>query len=126
MFMKVQGSLLAVRQLTQSQRSAMFALMDRYYANLHPDRFDRDLDEKHWVIWIEDETTRELRGFSTQMLLELHVEGTPITALFSGDTIIAQECWHEQALTHVWGRLALALMDRHPMGSLYWFLISKG
>jgi hypothetical protein len=60
------------------------------------------------------------------MVLEVNVAGTPITALFSGDTIIAPECWHEQALTHVWGRLALALMDRHPIGSLYWFLISKG
>ena len=124
--MKVQGRLLAVRQLTQSQRAAMFALMDRYYVNLHQDQFDRDLDEKRWVIWIEDETSHELRGFSTQMLLEVNVAGAPITALFSGDTIIAQECWHEQALTHVWGRLALALMDRHPVGSLYWFLISKG
>ena len=60
------------------------------------------------------------------MLLHLNVAGTPITALFSGDTIIAQECWHEQALTHVWGRLALALMNRYPADSLYWFLISKG
>jgi hypothetical protein len=124
--MKIQGLLLAVRDLTQSQRGAMFALMDRYYSNLHRDQFDRDLDEKRWVIWIEEEATQELRGFSTQMLLEVSVAGRPITALFSGDTIVAHECWHEQSLTHVWGRLALALMDRHPIGSLYWFLISKG
>lgn len=124
--MPMRGQLLAVHELDAKQRDAMFVLMDTYYTNLHRDEFERDLREKRWVIWIEDETSRELRGFSTQMLLELTVEGKPITALYSGDTIIAKEAWNEQALTHVWGRLALALMDHHPHGSLYWFLISKG
>jgi hypothetical protein len=124
--MKTHGRLFAVRDLVPTQRDAMFALMDLYYVNVQRMRFDRDLEEKRWVIWIEDDDTHELRGFSTQMLIELTVAGKPITALFSGDTIIARECWNEQALTHIWGRLALALMDRHPPGSLFWFLISKG
>src|SRR5687768_3549107 len=121
--MTLRGRLIAVNELTRTQRDAMFSLMDAYYVNLLRAPFERDLAEKRWVIWIEDESTQELRGFSTQMLLDLTVEGKPITALFSGDTIIAKECWNEQALTHVWGRLALALMDRYPIGSLYWFLI---
>jgi hypothetical protein len=124
--MPLRGQLLAVNALNAAQRDAMFALMDAYYVNLHRPQFERDLDEKRWVIWIEDEATHELRGFSTQMLLEADVHGKPITALFSGDTIIAKEAWREQALTHVWGRLALALMDRYPPGSLFWHLISKG
>lgn len=124
--MKMHGRLLRAADLTPEQRAQMFALMDAYYVNLSRPRFECDLDEKRWVIWIEDEATRELRGFSTQMLIELTVGNRPITALFSGDTIIAKDCWHEQALTHVWGRLALALMDIYPPGSLYWFLISKG
>jgi hypothetical protein len=123
--MKLHGRLVAVSAITSSQRDAMFALMDRYYVNVQRPRFERDLDEKRWVIWIEDET-EQLRGFSTQMLIELTIAGKPITALYSGDTIIARECWNEQALTHIWGRLALALMDRHPPGLLFWFLISKG
>ena len=105
--MKLRGRLLSVAELVQSQRDAMFALMDAYYVNLHKQHFERDLDEKRWVIWIEDEATNELRGFSTQMLLQIDVKGKPITALFSGDTIIARECWREQTLTHVWGKLAL-------------------
>lgn len=124
--MKVQGRLLAVAELASAQRDAMFGLMDQYYVQIHRPHFDRDLDEKRWVIWIEDEETRQLRGFSTQMLLHRTVADRPITALFSGDTIVTRECWGEQALTHVWGRLALALMERYPPGSLYWFLISKG
>jgi hypothetical protein len=124
--MTLRGRLLAAAALTDTRREAMFALMDRYYLNLRRSLFEQDLAEKRWVIWIEDEVTRELRGFSTQMLLNVQVGGTPVAALFSGDTIVARECWNEQTLTHVWGRLALALMDRFPPGSLYWFLISKG
>src|SRR5258707_1017226 len=103
--MKLRGRLLSVAALTPSQRDAMFALMDAYYVYIRKPHFERDLAEKSWVIWIEDESTNELRGFSTQMLLNIDVQGKPITALFSGDTIIAKDCWREQALTHVWGRL---------------------
>jgi len=122
----MRGQLIAAKSLTLEQRDRMFGLMDAYYVNLRRSQFEQDLGEKRWVIWIEEEATGELRGFSTQMLLDVNVHGKTVTALFSGDTIIAKECWHEQALTHVWGRLALALMDRYPQGSLYWFLISKG
>lgn len=124
--MSLCGRLLAVVDLTPDQRAEMVSLMDAYYVNVRRSQFERDLDEKRWVIWIEEEATRQLRGFSTQMLLDVTVQGRPVTALFSGDTIVARDCWHEQALTHVWGRLALALIDRYPPGSLYWFLISKG
>lgn len=124
--MSLRGRLLAVVDLTTDQRAEMVSLMDAYYVNVRRPQFERDLDEKRWVIWIEEEATHQLRGFSTQMLLHVTVHGRAVAALFSGDTIVARDCWHEQALTHVWGRLALALIDRYPPGSLYWFLISKG
>jgi hypothetical protein len=124
--MKLQGLLLPVSALTRRQRQAMFKLMDRYYENMNPDTFAVDLDEKQWVILVRDPHTQELCGFSTQMLLEATVAGRPLTALFSGDTIIARERWGDQSLLHVWGRLALSLIDRHGDSSLYWFLISKG
>jgi hypothetical protein len=122
--MKLEARLLAVERLSALQREQMFSLMEAHYENVDARRFARDLDEKRWVIWVQDRDTQVLRGFSTQMLLQLTIAGQPVTALYSGDTIIDRACWGEQALTHVWGRLALALMDRHP--ELYWFLISKG
>src|SRR5262249_17720922 len=82
--------------------------------------------EKHWVIQVLDPHTGAVCGFSTQMLLDVDVAGRPTKALFSGDTIIDREHWGDNALAHVWGHLALSLIDTYGDGEVYWFLISKG
>jgi hypothetical protein len=124
--MKLKGRLVPAADVSRAQRDVMFALMDRHYENVDPAAFAADLAEKDWVIQLLDAETDELCGFSTQMLLDADVAGRPVKALFSGDTIVARERWGDSALAHVWGRLALTLMDRHPGSELYWFLISKG
>jgi hypothetical protein len=122
--MKLRGGLVRVGEVTREQRDTMFALMQQHYENVRRDTFERDLVEKRWVIQLLG-AAGELCGFSTQTLLEASVGGRPVTALYSGDTIIARQHWGDSALTHVWGRLALSLMDALD-GELYWFLISKG
>jgi hypothetical protein len=112
--------------LTARQRDEMFALMDRHYENVRPTTFAADLAEKQWVILLQDPETAALCGFSTQVLLEVEVQSRPILALFSGDTIVARDRWGDNALSRVWGRLALSLIDTFPTAELYWFLISKG
>jgi hypothetical protein len=124
--MKLSGKLVATGDLSADERDAMFALMDRHYVNVQRPIFDADLQEKHWVIQVCDSTSGRLCGFSTQRLLEVEVEGRPVKTLFSGDTIIEREHWGDQALVHVWGRLALALIDAHSGTDLFWFLISQG
>ena len=124
--MKLTGQLVAAADVTPAQRDAMFALMDRHYVNVQRALFERDLEEKRWVILVSEPRTGQLCGFSTQMLLDVEVAGRPVTALYSGDTIIGREHWGDQALTHIWGRLALSLMDAYAERDLYWFLISKG
>jgi hypothetical protein len=124
--MKLIGRLAHAADLTPRERDAMFALMDRHYASVSRDTFEADLDEKHWVIQVLDPDTEAVCGFSTQMLLDVDVAGRSVKALFSGDTIVARERWGDNALSHVWGRLALSLIDDFGDGELYWFLISKG
>jgi hypothetical protein len=125
--MKLLGSLVPLEDVTRAQREQMFALMTRYYENVRRDRFEADLDEKQWVIQLHDPWTGSLCGFSTQVVLDVEVDSRPIQALFSGDTIIAHDHWGDSALAHVWGRLALSLIDDLPAGGeLYWFLLSKG
>ena len=123
--MKLIGRLAHPADLGPPERDAMFALMDRHYAQIDRAAFEADLDEKQWVIQVFDPDTDALCGFSTQMLLEVDVAGRTVKALFSGDTIVAREHWGDNALSHVWGRLALSLIDTFE-GELYWFLISKG
>jgi hypothetical protein len=104
----------------------MFRLFDRYYENVTMAAFLADLAEKHWAILLLDPRTDALCGFSTQMLREASVDGASVKYLFSGDTVVARDHWGDIALSRVWGRLALSLIDRHSPGELYWFLISKG
>ena len=124
--MKLQGNLVPVAELTSVQRAAMLALMKRTYEGITEATFVADLAEKQWVIVLEELSSGQLCGFSTQMLLPLRVDDCPVTVLFSGDTVVAQEHWGDAALSHVWGNLALTLIDRHPVGTLFWALISKG
>ena len=124
--MRLRGELVETGRLDEARTQAMFALMDRYYQNLTQERFLADLAEKQWVILLSDPHTNELCGFSTQMLLPLSVESQKVSVLFSGDTIVAPEHWGDVALSHVWGKLALSLIDRSGATPLYWVLISKG
>lgn len=123
--MKLLGRLVPVAEIPRSERDAMFALMDRYYEGVRREVFENDLAEKRWIIQILH-PRGGLCGFSTQMLLDVSAAGRSVTALFSGDTIIDRAQWGDSALAHVWGRLALRLIEERPEAELYWFLISKG
>jgi hypothetical protein len=59
------------------------------------------------------------------MVLDAFVDGRPIKALFSGDTIVDRHHWGDRALPQTGGRLALKLADEWPEAELYWFLISQ-
>lgn len=122
---KLSGHVRTVSEITAADRGHMFQLMEEHYAHVEYARFASDLAEKQWILEVRDESG-ELRGFSTQMLLEAIVEGRPVRALFSGDTIVHREDWGQSALTQQWGRFALQLMRRYADRPLYWFLISKG
>jgi hypothetical protein len=124
--MRLSARLTATADVTPRQREVMYALMKQNYVNVLRAKFEADLAEKPWVILLSEPDGEQLWGFSTQMLLDVEVEGRSVKALFSGDTIIDRQHWGDQALAHVWGRLALSLIDKHPEAELYWFLISKG
>lgn len=124
--MKLKALIIPAARLTPSRRDEMFELMVRHYENVYRTTFLADLAEKQWSILLVDPATDRLCGFSTQMLLETEVDGAPVRALFSGDTIVAREHWGDPALAGAFGRLSLSLMDRYAGADLYWFLISKG
>jgi hypothetical protein len=124
--MQLEGKLVRAARLSGEEQDAMFSLMDGHYTGVNRAAFHADLAEKEWVIQILDPRTGRLCGFSTQMLVRAEGSGRRVLALFSGDTIIARDRWGDAALFHVWGRLALTLVDAYPDEDLYWFLISQG
>ncbi len=120
------GQLVRVADVSPGQREEMFALMRAYYEGVERAAFEADLDEKEWVIRILDADTNRLKGFSTQMLLEVEIMGRTVRALFSGDTIIDADARGERSLFRVSGWFVRSLMEAQPDAELYWFLISKG
>ena len=123
--MKLIGRVVEVENVTLPERNQMFSLMDAYYDNMDRSVFEADLDQKQWVILLTD-PFHVVCGFSTQTIVDGVVEGKPIRALFSGDTIIDRKHRAQNPLAHLWGQLSCSLIDANPSIPFYWFLISKG
>lgn len=113
-----------VEALGEAERRAMFRLYERYYDATDWPLFHRDLGAKSHVIELRDDG--ELRGFSTLRLYDFEADGARGRAIFSGDTIIDEAYWGDQALVDGFCRFAGGAKALEPAVPLYWFLISKG
>src|SRR5580698_10887796 len=86
--------------VTHRQRKEMFDLLCRYFTGVDQGQFDCDLAEKNWVICLR--RGGRLVGFSTLLAMEAPLENASITAIYSGDTIVAPEAWRTPALARAW------------------------
>ena len=115
----------SVAALEGAARREMYALYERYYDATSYGRFCGDLAGKDHAVLLRDETGA-LRGFSTLAVYERLFGAEPLRVLFSGDTIVDERYWGQQALAFAWLRLAGEIKAQRPDRRLYWFLISKG
>jgi len=122
---RLTAQVLPAEEVDEALERGMYALFERYYAATSPDVFHHDLRDKHHVIVLRDDAGG-LRGFTTLAIDDFTFAGRPRRAVFSGDTIIDQEFWGEQALAFAWTEFAGRLKARQPDLPLYWFLICKG
>jgi len=123
---KLIGKLMEVSELSIRHKTRMLNLLKLYFDNVKEDLFFKDLSGKKWVIIFEDIINGEVQGFSTQTLMEVKIDGIPVKALFSGDTIIDKNYWGSRELPRVWGKLVIALTHQFKEIKFYWFYISKG
>jgi hypothetical protein len=121
---RLEGRVVARRDLDVSTLAAMFALLDDHFAGADRRIFDADLAEKNRVILLED-MDGILRGFSTMLLYETAAGGTPVSVVYSGDTIVEREYWGSPALARTWIDVVRQVTpaDGHD---LYWFLLTSG
>ena len=103
----------------------LFRLFSRYYRHVDHPTFERDWNEKDWVLLLRDDRGA-IRGFTTMKLYEVEVLGRIVRAVFNGNTIIDQNYWGEQTLVQVWCEFMAALKSKAPTVPLYWYLISSG
>lgn len=107
--------------VSRADRDDMFALMTSYFDGVTREVFDRDLDEKHWVVLLRDEHGR-VDGFSTLMRLDVG----DVTVFFSGDTVVARHRWGTYDLPRFWAKHVFAVAETLAPRESYWFLISSG
>lgn len=104
----------------------MWALYERYYADVREDLFHADLARKSHVILLTDRADGSLQGFSTLASFERTLHGRGVTVVYSGDTIVDRRYWGDPALQLGFLRFTLGHFVRRPWRPVYWLLISKG
>lgn len=106
--------------LTARDRDEMYALFSTFFA-ARRDVFERDLDEKDWVVLLRDEHGR-VDGFSTLM----RMDAGDVSVFFSGDTVVARHRWGTYDLPRFWAKHVFAQAAMLAPRESYWFLISSG
>ncbi len=110
--------------LSGAQRDEMFALLSRHFDGVTREQFERDLAEKNWVVEIRRDG--RLLGFSTLLVSGEEFDGRPLTAIYSGDTIVAPEAWGSPALARTWIAAVNHLLAASPGRPCYWLLLTSG
>lgn len=110
--------------LTGAQRDEMFALLSAHFEGVTRGQFERDLAEKNWAIELRRDG--RLVGFSTLLVTAGDFEGQSITAIYSGDTIVAPEAWNSPALARTWIAAVNRLREDFPAQPCYWLLLTSG
>jgi hypothetical protein len=122
--MKLDNSIIQIRDLKPDEVERMFYLMNSHYENLNKANFIKDLKEKEGVLLIYDED-QNVQGFSTYNRISTCFQNHKITALFSGDTILNHSVWGSFAAFRAFGKLLKIKLEQENK-DFYWFLISKG
>ncbi len=117
------GIVKPIRDYTQEEIAAMYALMAQFYDDTNEAVFRRDFSAKDYCLALYHETDG-LVGFTTQKVMELDVDGRTVHGMFSGDTIIHKDYWGDIELFRVWAKFWFAYAEQYE--EFYWFLICKG
>lgn len=121
----MKASVRPVEDLGESVIRAMYDVFRRYYADVSPEQFAKDLQSKDRVVLIHD-STGSVAGFSTVAIHDFHLPSGPIRVVYSGDTIIDRRNWGSQVFAFAWIRETGRIKAEAPELPLYWLLISKG
>lgn len=109
--------------LSGSDRESMFQILGEHFSRLSRVNFDRDLNEKDWVVVVCD-SGDQIEGFSTLKLLTQEFEGEIIHAFFSGDTVLSKRFSGDPTWIPVWGDHVFAEAELMMPEKSYWLLLT--
>lgn len=122
---KLSGRLIERSELENEQIDRMFFLMDSFYRNVSRTQFETDLEEKKWVVVVENHE-KTIQGFTTITTIETKLEERDIVLFFSGDTIIHKNYWGSTVMHKIWAKFVLGMASYKDQSDCYWLLLSKG
>lgn len=117
--------ILPCSRFTPAQIQEMFSLHGKYFTNISFDKFLTDFNEKQWCILIRNQQ-QEIVGYSTIQLITRTIAKIPVLVLFSGDTLVATEYRHFNALMPAFVKFCEYLERMYAACNRYWLLITKG
>jgi hypothetical protein len=103
----------------------MYELFSQQFEKISFEQFVQDLDEKSWVLLLEDEQG-VLRGLSSMDIYDTKVDGRPVSVVYSGDTVVDSDTWRDSALSYYWMGAVGYLQRVCKKGDLHWFLLVSG
>jgi hypothetical protein len=122
---RLHGRVVARQTLDTKTREAMFSLLAAHFVGVDRTTFDRDLEDKSCAILLEDDAG-DVRGFSTMVVYESYAAGTPVSVVYSGDTIVDRAWWGSPALARTWVRAVRQLAPDSEPRDVYWLLLTSG
>ncbi len=119
--MKLKSNLLKISELTDTDKLAMFRLMQDVYNGENWDKFLSDMTEKNYALVLYDEKS-QIAGFTTIEIFDF--EGNII--IYSGDTVVEENSRGDIELMRAWWKFSYTVQQNNPDKSVFWLLISKG
>ena len=119
--MKLKSNLLKISELTDTDKLAMFRLMQDVYNGENWDKFLLDMTEKNYALVLYNEKS-QIAGFTTIEIFDF--EGNII--IYSGDTVVEENSRGDIELMRAWWKFSYTVQQNNPDKSVFWLLISKG
>ncbi len=119
------GRIVRTDSFGSAVRAEMYDLFSSQFDGVSPRQFERDLEDKNWVLLMRDDDERMV-CFSSMRFYYSSIGGRNVALLFSGDTVVDSSTWGDSALSYYWMGAVDWLRRRYKTNKLYWFLIVSG
>jgi hypothetical protein len=113
-----------VSDISSAELLRLYELMSAHFEGVDREHFERDFREKEWVFLVLEPETERIVGFSTLMPLRTELDGQPLVAWFTGDTVIEPEHWGDRGFIRVVGTHMFRLRDTLGAWPVYWMLLT--
>jgi hypothetical protein len=108
-----------VKDLTSIDRKNMYEIMQQHFFGITPEIFNADLDEKDWVVRVNN-SLNEIQGFTTIKLLKQEFKGEIIYGFYSGDTVLSLDALGDPGWISAWGDFVFSHAESLRPAKSYW------